>query len=151
MKAAPSLIWCFFSLWETASRITAVSSPSLAPDRATWGLDNRAAMIRVIAGEGPNAHIENRIGEPAANPYLYMASQILAGLDGVDHRIDPGPLSDEPYSDTGRPYLPRSLMEAVEALKHSALFRAKLGDDDGVMQRIRTVRNHGYVFCPVGW
>ena len=29
--------------------------------------------------------------------------------------------------------------------------RAKLGDDEGVMQRIRTVRNHGYVFCPVGW
>ncbi len=101
---------------------------SLAPNRATWGLDNRAAMIRVIAGDGPNAHIENRIGEPAANSYLYMASQILAGLDGVDHRIDPGPPSDEPYVDAQRPLLPRSLMEATEALKRSALFRSTLGD-----------------------
>jgi glutamine synthetase len=100
---------------------------SLAPDRVTWGLDNRAAMIRVC-GAGPNAHIENRIGEPAANPYLYMASQIHAGLDGVDNRIDPGPLSDEPYAETERALLPRSLMEATAALKDSALFRRTLGD-----------------------
>ncbi|MGE0518946.1 MAG: glutamine synthetase family protein [Candidatus Binatia bacterium] len=100
---------------------------SLAPSRATWGIDNRCAMIRVIAGNGPNAHIENRIGEPAANPYLYMASQIWAGLDGVDRKIDPGAPSDEPYEATDRVRLPQSLMEAVEALKQSALFRERLG------------------------
>jgi glutamine synthetase len=100
---------------------------SLAPDRVTWGFDNRAAMIRVC-GSGPNAHIENRIGEPAANPYLYMASQIHAGLDGVDNRIDPGPLSNEPYAETECALLPRSLMEATAALKNSALFRKTLGD-----------------------
>ena len=39
----------------------------------------------------PRDALENRIGEPAANPYLYMASQILSGLDGVDRKLDPGP------------------------------------------------------------
>ena len=59
-------------------------SYSLAPDRAIWGRDNRGVMIRVLGGPGdPATHLENRVGEPAANPYLYMASQILAGLDGV--------------------------------------------------------------------
>ena len=47
---------------------------SLAPDRAGWGYDNRGAMIRVLGGPGdPATRLENRIGEPAANPYLYIA------------------------------------------------------------------------------
>ena len=58
---------------------------SLAPDRATWGRDNRGVMVRVLGGPGdPATHLENRVGEPAANPYLYMASQIVSGLDGLD-------------------------------------------------------------------
>ena len=53
-------------------------SYSLAPDRAIWGRDNRGVMIRVLGGtDDPATRLENRIGEPAANPYLYMASQIL--------------------------------------------------------------------------
>ena len=41
-------------------------------------------MVRVLGRPGDAAtHLENRIGEPMANPYLYMASQIYAGLDGV--------------------------------------------------------------------
>ena len=52
---------------------------SLAPDRIVWGLDNRGVMARVLAGaEDSAARIENRIGEPAANPYLYLASQVIA-------------------------------------------------------------------------
>ena len=55
-------------------------SYSLAPDRAIWGRDNRGVMIRVLGGaDDPATRLENRIGEPAANPYLYMASQILSG------------------------------------------------------------------------
>ena len=73
-------------------------SYSLAPDRAIWGRDNRGVMIRVLGGAGdPATRLENRIGEPAANPYLYMASQILSGLDGVDRKLDPGPSADTPY------------------------------------------------------
>src|SRR5258708_9882578 len=70
-------------------------SYSLAPDRAIWGRDNRGAMIRLLGGSGDSAtRLENRVGEPAANPYLSMSSPILAGLDGVDRALDPGPSAD---------------------------------------------------------
>lgn len=101
---------------------------SLAPDRAIWGCDNRGVMLRVLGGAGdPGTRIENRIGEPAANPYLYLASQVIAGLDGIACGTDPGPSADTPY-ETGAEKLPANLIEAVAALKGSALYRAALGD-----------------------
>jgi glutamine synthetase len=101
---------------------------SNAPDRAIWGCDNRGAMIRVLGGAGDAAtRLENRVGEPAANAYLYMASQIVAGLDGIDTARDPGPSADMPYA-TEAPMLPRSLDEALTALDASACFRAGFGD-----------------------
>ncbi|MBV9078274.1 MAG: glutamine synthetase [Methylobacteriaceae bacterium] len=102
-------------------------SYSLAPDRAVWGRDNRGVMVRVLGGTGdPATRLENRIGEPAANPYLYMASQILAGLDGIDRGLDPGPSADAPY-EAEAPLLPSSLREAVSALRDDAFFREGLG------------------------
>ena len=102
-------------------------SYSLAPDRAIWGRDNRGVMIRMLGGHGdPATRLENRIGEPAANPYLYMASQILSGLDGVDRKLDPGPSADTPY-ETKAALLPKTLSEAVTALKDDPFFREALG------------------------
>jgi glutamine synthetase len=102
-------------------------SYSLAPDRAIWGRDNRGVMIRVLGGaDDPATRLENRIGEPAANPYLYMASQILSGLDGVDRALDPGASADAPY-ETKAALLPKSLGEAVMALKDDPFFREALG------------------------
>ncbi len=102
-------------------------SYSLAPDRAIWGRDNRGVMVRVLGGtEDPATRLENRIGEPAANPYLYMASQILSGLDGVDRALDPGPSADTPY-ETKAALLPKTLQEAVAALKDDPFFREALG------------------------
>jgi glutamine synthetase len=101
---------------------------SLAPDRATWCYDHRGVMIRVLGGLGdPATRIENRVGEPAANPYLYMMSQIVAGLDGVDTALDPGPSDDEPYA-AARPLLPKTLLEALDALDNEPLFRRELGE-----------------------
>ena len=101
---------------------------SLAPDRAGWGFDHRGAMIRVLGGAGDAAtRLENRVGEPAANPYLYIASQIVAGLDGVERNLQPGPRDDEPYT-AERPMLPKSLGEALDALEKDKLFRAQFGD-----------------------
>jgi glutamine synthetase len=87
-------------------------------------------LCRLVGGMGdPATHIENRSGEPAANPYLYMGSQIVAGLDGMTNRIDPGsPLAD-PYAQVQKPLLPESLEEAVAALSASAMFRATLGNE----------------------
>jgi glutamine synthetase len=101
---------------------------SLAPDRAIWGRDNRGVMIRVLGGPGdPATRLENRIGEPAANPYLYMASQILCGLDGIDRNLDPGPSADTPY-DVDAPGLPKSLREAVFALSEDAFLKEAMGE-----------------------
>ena len=101
---------------------------SFAPTTVSWALENRAAMARVVGRPGdPGAHIENRIGEPSANPYLYMASQIHAGLDGLDRSLDPGPSCDEPYT-SDLPRIPGSLMEAVAALKEDKFFRMRFGD-----------------------
>lgn len=101
---------------------------SLAPDRVCWANDHRGAMLRVLGAEGAAAaRIENRVGEPAANPYLYMACQIVAGLDGIDNATDPGPQDDEPYA-SDRTLLPTSLQAALDALDNEALFRDQFGD-----------------------
>ena len=72
--------------------LQALSPYTLAPDRAIWARDNRGVMVRVLGQPGdPSTHLENRVGEPAANPYLYMASQIHAGLDGIARAAIPGP------------------------------------------------------------
>jgi glutamine synthetase len=95
-------------------------SYSLAPDRAIWGRDNRGVMVRVLGGPGdPATRLENRVGEPAANPYLYMASQIYTGLDGMERMLDPGPSADTPY-ETDAPLLPKQLDEALRALRNDS-------------------------------
>jgi glutamine synthetase len=102
-------------------------SYSLAPDRAIWGRDNRGVMLRVLGAPGDSAtRIENRVGEPAANPYLYMASQVLSGLDGMDRKLDPGPSADTPY-ETRADFLPKSLREALDALADDDFFRSQFG------------------------
>ena len=102
-------------------------SYSLAPDRAIWGRDNRGVMIRVLGAANDAAtRLENRIGEPAANPYLYMASQVLTGLDGIDRKLTPPPSADTPY-ETKAALLPKSLREAVFALHEDSFFRTALG------------------------
>ncbi|MDB5601028.1 MAG: L-glutamine synthetase [Xanthobacteraceae bacterium] len=101
---------------------------SLAPDRASWGFDHRGAMIRVLGGTGDSAtRLENRVGEPSANPYLYILSQLVAGRDGVERGLDPGPQDDEPYAAARAP-LPKTLIDALDVLDQDALFRKALGD-----------------------
>ncbi|MDB5375875.1 MAG: glutamine synthetase, partial [Rubritepida sp.] len=101
---------------------------SLAPDRAIWAVDNRGVMVRALGTPGDAAtRLENRVGEPAANPYLYMASQLAFGLDGLAEKRDPGPSADTPY-EAQAPMLPRSLGEALDALEASEVARARFGD-----------------------
>jgi glutamine synthetase len=101
---------------------------TMAPIQAVWGQDNRGVMVRVMGAAGdPATHLENRVGEPLANPYLYMASQIHAGLDGISRKLDPGPAADAPYKSFAEP-LPATLDEAIAALRQNACFRAGFGD-----------------------
>jgi glutamine synthetase len=101
---------------------------SMAPIQANWARDNRGVMLRVLGAPGdPATHIENRAGEPLANPYLFMASQIYAGLDGIARKLTPGRSADAPYELSTEP-LPETLADALEALDTSACLRAGLGD-----------------------
>jgi glutamine synthetase len=101
---------------------------ALAPDRAIWARDNRGVMVRLLGAPGDaSTHLENRVGEPAANPYLYMAAQIHAGLDGIARRRDPGPSADTPY-ETKAAMLPKDLGEALAALRGNEMFRKAFGD-----------------------
>ncbi len=102
---------------------------TMAPIQSVWAKDNRGVMIRVMGKPGdPRTHLENRSGEPLANPYLYMASQIYAGLDGIGRDLDPGPPSEAPYQKTAGLALPATLEEAVAALRANACFRAGFGE-----------------------
>jgi glutamine synthetase len=101
---------------------------SQAPDRAIWGQDNRGVMVRVLGAPGDSTtRLENRVGEPAANPYLYMASQIICGLDGIARKLDPGPSADTPYETTA-PMLPLTLSEALGELRGDTCLRDGFGD-----------------------
>ena len=101
---------------------------SLAPDRAGWAVDHRGVMVRVLGGADDVAtRLENRIGEPMANPYLFIAQQIAAGLAGVDGKLDPGAPDVESYT-ADRPMLPKSLPVALDALACSTMYRTAFGD-----------------------
>ncbi|MET0312140.1 MAG: glutamine synthetase family protein [Burkholderiaceae bacterium] len=101
---------------------------ALAPQAVLWGRDNRGAMLRVVGecGDG-GTRIENRIGEPAANPYLYLASQIHAGLDGIERQLAAPKATDEPYAGSGA-LLPTSLGEALDALEADKPLAAAFGE-----------------------
>ncbi len=101
---------------------------TMAPVQAVWARDNRGVMARVMGEPGdPATHIENRAGEPLANPYLYMASQIYAGLDGIARKLKPGPSADAPYERSAEP-LPATLDEALAALREDTCLRGGFGE-----------------------
>jgi glutamine synthetase len=102
---------------------------ALAPQSVLWGRDNRGAMLRVVGECGnPHTRIENRLGEPAANPYLYIASQIHAGLDGIARKRRAPPATEDPYNADGK-RLPSSLREALDAFGEDAALTEGLGRD----------------------
>jgi len=102
---------------------------SFAPDRVNWAVENRGALVRVQGSPGDaSSHVEMRIGEPAANPYFYLASNIAAGLDGIRRGAEPPPAADaDPYAIEATP-LPASLAEAVDLLDADAFYREAFGD-----------------------
>ncbi len=105
---------------------------ALAPQSIVWGFDNRGAMLRVIGGAGDSAtRIENRLGEPAANPYLYMASQLHAGLSGMTQDLNAPLATESPYATDGDPSLriPTNLRDALQALSADAAMTQGLGAD----------------------
>jgi glutamine synthetase len=100
---------------------------SFAPDRVCWAVENRGALVRVQGSPGDgSSHIEMRLGEPAANPYLYMAANIAAGLDGIRRGLDVPPVEADPYA-AAAPMLPTSMAEAADALEKDDFYTGAFG------------------------
>lgn len=101
----------------------------LAPDRIAWGADNRGAMIRALFDAGDKAsRVENRVAEPAANPYYVFAGQIAGGLAGIAAGQPAPPPTETPYAD-GAETLPANLGAAIDAFEASAMLREAFGDE----------------------
>jgi glutamine synthetase len=84
-------------------------------------------MLRVVGSAGdPATRIENRLGEPAANPYLCMAGQIHAGLDGLARGLNPATGTEAPYAE-GSERIPTHLGDALAALRADTVLCEALG------------------------
>jgi len=127
---------------------------SFAPDRVTWAVENRGALVRVQGSPGDaSSHVEMRLGEPAANPYLYLAANIAAGLDGIRRNLEPPPpVSADPYA-AEAPLLPGSLREAVDALDADQFYRSVFGPtlvDYLVMMKRAEIRRYEDALASAG-
>jgi glutamine synthetase len=107
------------------------SGATWAPAYATYGGNNRTQMLRVPDG----GRVENRACDGAANPYLALAAQLAAGLDGIDRGLDPGEpnrdnlhaLPAEEVTGRGIRTLPPTLLHAVDELVADDVLREALG------------------------
>jgi len=130
-----------------ARALTAVTNPLVnsfkrlvpgyeAPVDIAWSHRNRSPMIRVPDRRGVGTRVEFRMPDPSCNPYLALAVQLAAGLDGIQNEIDPGPpldvnvweLSDKERKEHKVQSLPANLGEAIGELEKSELMRETLGD-----------------------
>jgi len=107
-----------------------------APVNVAWSTQNVSPLIRVPAARGEATRCENRLPDPAANPYLALTVQLAAGLDGVQEKTDPGDpinrnIARMSYRDR-RKYriddLPRDLHEALDHLERDRVIRDALGE-----------------------
>jgi len=118
-----------------AKALNAITNPSTnsykrlipgfeAPVLRAYSARNRSGCVRIPWAESPKAkRVEARFPDPAANPYLCFAALLMAGLDGIKNKIDPGPSSDKDLYDlppeelASIPTVCGSLREALEALE----------------------------------
>lgn len=134
-----------------AREISAITNPTVnsykrittggdsVPQYATWGLRNRASMVRIPVykpGKQLSTRIELRSPDPMANPYLVNAVTLAAGLDGIEHKLELPPeataetlkLTDRQMLEAGYTPLPRSLKEALDVFEDSQFMKDALGE-----------------------
>jgi glutamine synthetase len=126
----------------TMAELTALSAPTVnsykrfrpyswAATTATWAIENRTVGLRAVC-EGDATRLEQRQAGGDANPYLVTAAVLAGGLHGIEHGIEPPPLTaGDAYelAPGAVPALPASLAEATDRLAASAVARRHLGDD----------------------
>ncbi len=146
-ELADSMRWYIGGLKKHARALTAITNPLVnsfkrlvpgyeAPVDIAWSHRNRSPMIRVPDRRGVGTRVEFRMPDPSCNPYLALAVQLAAGLDGIRNEIDPGPpmdvnvwnLTDEERREHKLESLPANLGEAIGELETSSFMRETLGD-----------------------
>ncbi|MEO0819546.1 MAG: type III glutamate--ammonia ligase [Pseudomonadota bacterium] len=106
------------------------SGATWSPNTVTYGGNNRTHMVRI-----PDAgRFELRLADGAANPYLYPAAILAAGLDGIARSLDPGPRLDidmyaEPEKAPDARPLPRNLLDALRALEADTALAEAIGPE----------------------
>ena len=112
-----------------------------APVLLAYSARNRSASIRIPWTESPKAkRIETRFPDPSANPYLAFSALLMAGLDGIRNKIDPGEAADKDLYDlppeelAGIPTVCGSLREALQSLEddHEFLLQGNVFTKDQI-------------------
>jgi glutamine synthetase len=116
--------------WPTINSYKRLVDGFWAPVKPTWGIDNRTASFRVIAGSPKATRLETRCPGADVNPYLAMAAVLAAGLYGVEKGLK---LTAPPITGTNQgaediPRAPRTLIETTRTFRNSAIARDWLGD-----------------------
>ncbi|MDO5382253.1 MAG: type I glutamate--ammonia ligase [Eubacteriales bacterium] len=107
-----------------------------APVYIAWSATNRSPLIRIPASRGNGTRVELRNPDPAANPYLVLATCLAAGLDGIKNKLEVPEsidrnifeMTDEEIKEAGVDTLPENLYDAVECLKKDEFICGVLGD-----------------------
>lgn len=103
---------------------------SFCPTNTTWGVDNRTVGIRIIEGSESAVRVESRDGSADCNPYLLMAADIAAGLDGIEQGMDPTAITTgNAYEDADADPIPTDIREAVKLARESEFLKSVLGGD----------------------
>jgi glutamine synthetase len=127
-------LWFIGGILKHAKALNALTNPGTnsykrlipgfeAPVLRAYSARNRSGCVRIPWTESPKAkRVEARFPDPLANPYLAFAALLMAGIDGIRNKIDPGPASDKDLYDlppeelAGIPTVCGSLREALESL-----------------------------------
>jgi len=107
-----------------------------APTNVAWSMRNRSPLVRIPDRRGIGTRCELRMPDPSANPYLALAVQLAAGLDGIERKlVPPDPVNKNIFTMSFRERrkfrideLPRDLHEALNELEKDDVIRAALGD-----------------------
>ncbi|MDO9092191.1 MAG: glutamine synthetase family protein [Rubrivivax sp.] len=116
--------------WPTINSYKRLVDGFWAPVKPTWGLDNRTASFRVIAGSPKATRLETRCPGADVNPYLAMAAVIAAGLHGVEQglKLTAPPITGTNQGAENIPRAPRSLIDGTRVFQQSDVARNFLGD-----------------------
>ena len=117
--------------WPTVNSYKRLVEGAWAPVRATWGLDNRTAAFRVLAGSPSATRLETRLPGADVNPYLSIAAVVAAGLEGIaqDLSLTTPPVQGDNGGGDGAARAPRTLVETTRIFHASRLARDWFGSD----------------------